>query len=124
MRLLFVVPLVNQAGHYTAEFIKLLLVVHHLLPCQAGDCVIFSQEDGLFRANLFAQTAVDAAYHVDLEFLRKFLDLAPPVFYRDFPGMNGDRARRTDELAELTSDAALPAMFIRHKGGCTAVVRG
>ncbi len=123
IRLFLVVPLVNQSGHDTAKFVKLLLVVHHLLPGQAGDGVIFAQEDGLFRANLFTESAIDAADHIDLEFLWKFLDLAPSVFLRNFSGMNGDRARRTNELAKLTGNAALAPMFIRHKGRRTAVVR-
>ena len=38
--------------------------------------------------------------------------------------MYGDRARRTNKLAELTSHTAFLAMFILHKGGRTAVVRG
>ena len=53
---------------------QLLLVVHHLGAREAGDGVVFAQKDRLLRADFFAHAAVDAADHVDVEFLRALLD--------------------------------------------------
>ena len=60
---------------HAAQLVELLLVVDHLGAGDAGDRVIFPQEDGLLGADFLAQAAVDAADHVDLEFLRPLLDL-------------------------------------------------
>src|ERR1700740_3657997 len=118
------VPLENKAGHYTAKFVELLFVMHHLLSGQAGDGVIFAQEDGLFRANFFAQPAVNAADHIDLKRLREFFHLAPSVSFRDFSWSNRNSPRRTNELAKLTGNASLAPMLIRYKSWRTAIMRG
>src|SRR4051812_45512643 len=52
------VPLVNQVRHRAAQFIQLLLAMHHGRTAGAGDGVVFLQEDRLLRANLLAQSAI------------------------------------------------------------------
>ena len=85
--------------HDTAYLEQLLLVVHHLGSGKSGNRVVFAQENGLLRADFLAHPAKDAANHVDIELARIFLDLAEPVFGRNFAGVDLDCPRRTNEFA-------------------------
>src|SRR4029077_10456145 len=96
--------------------------MHHVGAREAGDGVIFAQINRLLRTNFLAHPAVNAADHVDIEFLRKFFDLCESVGRRNFSGNNFDRARRTNEFAELTRDTAHPSICIAHQRGSAAVM--
>ena len=61
--------------------------MHHLLTGVAGNGVIFAQENRLLGTNLFAHAAVDAADHVDVEFLGIFFHFGKPVAEGISPGM-------------------------------------
>src|SRR5688572_30158424 len=94
------IPLVDEAVEHAAQFIKLRLVMHHLLAGDAGDRVILAEEDGLLGTDFLAHAAVDAADHVDLELLRPLLDLRPLRVRGDFLGSNGDGAWWADEFTQ------------------------
>ena len=85
--------------HDAADLKQLLLVVHHLGTSQPGNRVVFAQKNGLFRADLLAHPAKNAADHVDIEFSRILFYLAEPVSRRNFAGLDLDRAGRANELA-------------------------
>src|SRR5262245_14444325 len=72
----FLLPFLHQSRHHTAEFVELVLVMHHLFTRVASDRIIRSQVYGLFGTNLLAQAAVDATDHINVELLRLLLDLA------------------------------------------------
>src|SRR5205085_5477627 len=80
--------------------------MHHVGAVVAGYGVIFPEINGLLRANLLAHAAVDAADHVDIEFLRELFHLGEAVLLGKLPGNDLDGARGTDEFAELASHAA------------------
>ena len=108
--------------HHSADLEKSFLVMHHVSTSEAGDGVIFAQKNRLLRANFLAHAAVDAANHVDIEFLGKFFDLGKAVGRRNLAWNNFDRARRTNEFAQLTRDATHTAVLISHKRWRAAVV--
>src|SRR5215831_6213117 len=121
-RSLFLVPFQYHAVHYSADLEKFFLVMHHVAAREPGDGVIFAQKNRLLRTNFLAHPAVNAADHIDIEFLRKFFDLGETIRWRDLPRNNLNRARRTDEFAKLTSDTAHPSTSVPHQGGGTAVM--
>src|ERR1039458_3595996 len=92
IRLLVLVPLVDGFGQRAAQFVKLGLVVDHFSAAEAGDRVVLEQEDGFLGTDFFAQAAIDAADHVDVEGLRRLLDLGKGGIERDFTGL-GRRSR-------------------------------
>src|SRR5215469_8811227 len=96
--------------------------MHHVAARETGDGVIFAQKNRLLRTNFLTHAAVNAADHVDVEFLRKFFDLGETVGWRDLARNNLDRARRTDEFAKLTSDTTHPSTRVPHQGGGAAVM--
>src|ERR1051325_304682 len=66
LRLLqFLFPLLD-AGVRAAEGKEFFLVVNQLLAREAGERIVFLQEDRLLRADFLAIAAEDAAEHVDL----------------------------------------------------------
>src|SRR2546423_10049117 len=73
------VPFQDHPMHDAADLEELLFIVHHFVACESGNGVIFAQENRLFRADLFAHPAGEAADHVDVEFFRVFFDLGKPV---------------------------------------------
>src|SRR4051812_24198993 len=105
----------HETGENAAQLVELLLVVYHLRARDAGDRIVFAQEDRLFGTNLLAHAAVDAADHVDVELLGSLLDLGEPGLTGDFFRFDGDRTRRADELTELTRDTTLAAVFVGHQ---------
>src|SRR5581483_5070246 len=64
-------------------------------------------DDGIDRARLLAQPAVDALHHVDV-----VAHGAAGAVVAARTGLDGDRLRRTDRLAKLAGDAALFAIGI------------
>ena len=65
--LFFFVPLINQALHYHSHLKEFFLLFTISLRVLTRNRVFPLEEDGLLGAHLFAQAAVDAADHVDLE---------------------------------------------------------
>src|ERR1700730_2207804 len=112
IRSLLLVPLIDQAGHRSAQFIQALFVVHHFCSGKPGDGVILSQKNGLFRTDFFAEPAIDAANHVNFELFWKFLYLPPTILFRYFSGLDGDRSGRTNKFAELTGHTSFPTIVI------------
>src|SRR5262249_24411271 len=98
--------------HYTAYLEEFFLVMHHVGAREAGDRVIFAQKNRLLRTNFLTHPAINAADHVDIEFLRKFFDLRETVSRRNLAGNNFDGARRTNELAKLARHTAHPSTGI------------
>src|SRR5213595_1734451 len=108
--------------HHSPDLEKFFLVVHHVSTSEAGDGVIFAQENCLLRTNLFAHPAVDAADHVDVEFLRKFFDFGEAVAWGNLARNNFNRAWRTNEFTKLTCYAAHPSTGVAHQRWCATVV--
>src|SRR5262245_22121619 len=116
------VPFEHHAVHYSADLEEFFLVMHHFGAREACDSIIFPQKNRLLRTNFLAHPAVDAANHVDIEFLRKFFDLGETIGRSNLAGNNFDRARRTNEFAKLTRDTAHPSIRVAYQGGCAAVM--
>src|SRR6478609_7912131 len=85
---------------------QLGLVVEQLLARLGGELEVRPLDDRIHRAGLLAEAAVDALGHVDVVARRP----AAPVLAR--LGVDGDRLRRADRLAELAGDAPLLAVGI------------
>ena len=108
--------------HHSADLEELFLVMDHVGAREAGDGVIFAQKNRLLRANFLAHAAVNAANHVDIEFLRKFFHLGKAVGRWNLAGNNFDRAWRANELAQLTRDTADPSTICVADQGRRAAV--
>src|SRR6476620_3900570 len=108
------VPFEHDAVDYSADLEEFFLVMHHVGAREAGNGVIFAQINSLLRTNFLAHPAVNAADHVDIEFLRKFLDLRETLSRWNLAGYHLDRPRRTNEFAKLTRHAAHPAARVAH----------
>src|SRR6516165_11440172 len=108
--------------HYSAYLEEFFLVMHHIGAREAGDRVIFAQKNRLLRTNFLAHPAINAADHVDIEFLRKFFDLRETVGWSNLAGNNFDRMRRTNEFAELARHTAHSSTGIAHQRRCAAVI--
>ena len=106
------VPFQDDAMHHSTDLEKFFLMMHHVSPREAADGVIFAQENRLLRTNLFTHSAIDAADHVDIEFLRELFDFGEAVAWRDLTGNNFNRARWTNEFAKLTCYATHPTVRI------------
>jgi hypothetical protein len=85
---------------------QLFLVVEQFLAGLGGEFEIRSLDDRVDRAGLLAIAAIDAFGHVDVVARRA----AAAVLAR--LGLDGDRQRRADRLAELAGDAAFFAIRI------------
>src|SRR6266852_2581440 len=78
------------------------LVVVELLACLGRELEVRSQNDGVDRAGLLAEAAVDAFHHVDV------ITGGPPrAVVAPRPRLDGDGLGRADRLAQLAGDAAL-----------------
>ena len=84
-----------------------LLVVVKLLAGFGGEFEIRPLDDGVDRTGLLAQPAIDAFDHVDVVARGAARAVVAPR-----AGLDGDRLRRTDRLAQLAGDAALFAVRI------------
>src|SRR6202040_2838717 len=76
---LLFVPFQDDTVHHSADLEEFVFMVHHVFASKAGDGIIFSQINRLLRANFFAHPAVDAAHHVDVEFVRELFDLGETI---------------------------------------------
>src|SRR4030095_7590136 len=86
---------------------EFLLVIIKFLARLGGEFEIRSLDDGIDRTGLLAQAAIDAFHHVDV-----VADGAAGAVVAARPGLDGDRLRRTDRLAQLAGNAALFAVRI------------
>src|SRR5512135_3187268 len=86
---------------------QLFLVVVKLLARLGGEFEIRALDDGVNRAGLLAQPAIDALHHVDV-----VARGAARAVVAARAGLDGDGLRRADRLAQLASDAALLAVRI------------
>src|SRR5262245_29004824 len=84
-----------------------LLVVVELLAGLGRELEVWPFDDGVNRAGLLAEAAVDALHHVDVVTRGAAGAVIPPR-----AGLDGNRLRRADRLAQLTGDAALLAVRI------------
>src|SRR5881392_3657559 len=91
--------------------------MHHISARESSDGVLLAQKNRLLRTDLLAHPAENAANHVNIEFLWIFFDFGEPVCRRNLAWNNFDRARRTDEFAQLTGNAAHTPVRIPHKRG-------
>src|SRR5437870_6261033 len=108
--------------HDTADLEKLVLAMHHVFAGQPSDGVIFAQENRLFRTNLLAHAAKNAANHVDIEFFRILLHFGESIGWWNFAGHNFDRARWANKLAKLTGDTANAVIGVAHERRGAAVI--
>src|SRR5215470_17561719 len=76
-----------------------LLVVIELLARLGRELEVRPFDDGVDRAGFLAQAAVDALHHVDVVARSAAGAVVPPR-----AGLDGDRLRRADRLAQLAGD--------------------
>src|SRR6185437_4142091 len=86
---------------------QLGLVIIELLARLGREFEIRALDNGVDRAGLLAQPAIDALHHVDV-----VADSASGAIVAARAGLDGDRLRRTYRLAELARDTALLAVGI------------
>ena len=122
MVLFQLIPFVHESDALAADFVEAIFVVHHFLAAGAGDDVVGAEIDGLLGADFLAHAAVDAADHVDIKFLRAFLNLGPFIIAGDFTRRDFDGLGRADEFAKLTGNTTLAIEFVGDEGGCATVV--
>src|SRR6185436_1837514 len=84
-----------------------LLVVVELLARLSGELEVRPLDDGIDRTRLLAQPAIDALHHVDV-----VARGAAGAVIAPRAGLDGDRLRRADRLAQLAGNAALLAVRI------------
>src|SRR5438270_4268942 len=120
--LFLIVPFQDNSMHHAADLQEFIFVMHHFFAGKSGNGIILPQINRLFRANFFAHAAKNAADHVDIELGRIFFDLGEPVVLGNFARNNFNRARRTNEFAKLTGNAANPAIRVADQCGCAAIM--
>src|SRR5579885_1672457 len=94
-----------------------VLVVEQLLAALGREFEVRSLDDGVDRARLLAEAAIDALHHIDVVAGR-----APAAVGAGLR-LDGDGERGADRLAELAGDAALLAVGIAPKGVLAAEAR-
>src|SRR6185312_6272651 len=87
------------------------LVIIKLLARLGREFEIRAFDDGVDRTGLLAEPAIDALHHVDV-----VAHGAAGAVVAARTGLDGDRLRRADRLAELAGDAALLAIGIAAQG--------
>src|SRR4029079_3232807 len=83
------------------------LVIIEFLAGLGREFEIRSLDDGVDRAGFLAQAAIDAFHHVEC-----VAHGAPCAVVAARAGLDRDRLRRADRLAELAGDAALLAVWV------------
>src|SRR4029077_9988352 len=86
---------------------QLFLVVVELLAGLGGELEVGALDDGIHRAGLLAEAAIDALDHVDVVAGR-----APRAVVAARAGLDGYGLRRADGFAQLAGDAAFLAVRI------------
>src|SRR5205807_6954173 len=84
-----------------------LFVVIELLAGFGRELEVRAFDNGIHRTSLLAETAIDAFDHVDI-----VARGAARAVIAARAGLDGDRLRRADRLAQLAGDAALLAVRI------------
>src|SRR6202022_3321413 len=98
---------------------KFRLVIKEFLAGLGREFEIRPLDDGIDRTGLLAQSAIDALHHVDV-----VAHGAAGAVVAARTGLDGDRLRRTDRLAQLAGDAAFLAIGIAAQRMLTAEPRG
>src|SRR3546814_3987749 len=80
--------------------------LHKLFAGLHGELEIRTFDDGIHRAGFLAEAAIDALRHVDIVARGAARAVLAGL------GLDGDRQRRADRLAELAGDAAFLAVGI------------
>src|SRR5260370_2609419 len=88
-----------------------LLVVVEFLAGLGGELEIRTFHDGIDRARLLAQAAIDAFHHVDV-----VAGGSPGAVVAARSGLDGDGQGRANGLAQFAGDAALLAVRIAAQG--------
>ena len=73
-------------------------------------------------ADFFAESAVNAADHVDVKALRTLFYFCPLVIAWDLFRMDGDGARRADKFTKLAGHAAFAILLVCDESWGTAIV--
>ena len=120
--LLLFIPFQHDTVHDSTDLEEFFFVMYHICARKTGDGVVLAQKDRLLGTNLFAHAAENAADHVDIECLGIFLDFGEPVRWKNLAGDNLDRARRTNEFAELARDATHTPVFIADECRCASII--
>ena len=110
-----------RIGERAAHFVEFLFVVNHVGARVTGNRKHVLQPDGFLGANLLAESAINAAEHVDFKFARGFLDVRVGRVGGDFAGRDADGLGRTDKFAELAGDAFFASVGVAHERGRAAV---
>ena len=94
----------SQRSPFASSFV---LVVVELLARLGRELEVRALDDGIDRAGFLAEAAIDALHHVDVIARGAARPVVAPR-----AGLDGDRLRRADRLAQLAGDAALLAVRI------------
>src|SRR5712671_330657 len=97
---------------------QFLLVIIEFLARLSGEFEIRSLDDGIDRTSLLAQAAINALHHVDV-----VADGTAGAVVAARPGLDGDRLRPADRLAQFAGNAALLAVGISAQGMLAAEAR-
>ena len=98
---------------------KFRLVIIEFLARLGREFEIRSLDDGIDRTGFLAKAAIDAFHHVDV-----VANGAPGAVVAARTGLDGDRLRRADRLAQLAGDATLLAVRIAACKACSPRKRG
>ena len=71
-----------------------------------------AKEDRLFRTNLFAHPAVNAAQHINIKGTWLLLYIGVNILPRKEPRRNPYGTRRTNELTKLARNTLFPPRFV------------
>src|SRR5690606_20680024 len=97
----------------------LLLVVVEFFARFRRELEVRALDDGVDRAGLLAEAAIDALHHVDIVTHR-----AARTVVAAWAGLDGDGLSRTDGFAQLAGDAAFLAVRIAAQRMLAAEARG
>src|ERR1700674_5035459 len=95
------------------------LVVIELFARFGGAFKVRALDDGIDRTSLLAKPAIDALDHIDVVARR-----APRAVVAARAGLDGNRLRRANRLAQLAGDAALFAVRVAAQDMLAAKARG
>lgn len=109
---------------HAAHFEEFFLFEDELVAAEARYGISILQKYRFLGADFFAESAVDAAQHIELELFGFFFNVGVGgvgvnLLWRDANGLG-----RADELAQLAADALDAPGRVLDEGGYAAVVRG
>jgi len=108
-------PFHNFILMHPAERQKLFHVKNHFFPAQAIQRIIIFEKDGFFGAYLLAESAEDAAEHVNFKLSRPFLNIANIWKWLRPRGRYSDGFWRANKLTKLAGDTFCPAVLVAHE---------